>query len=54
MMTEAEAQQWLWERVCYFSAKCSQQGRYQAQWQQLRERALKRLRAQMELLESDS
>jgi hypothetical protein len=45
--------QLLQERVYYFSAKYSQKGRYQILWKQLRERALERLRAQIELYERE-
>lgn len=43
----------LQERVYYFSAKYSQMGRYQTLWKELRERALERLRAQIELYGHD-
>jgi hypothetical protein len=53
MITEKEGLQLLRERVYYFSGKCSQKGRYQEQWKQLRLKALERLRQQIELLEQD-
>jgi hypothetical protein len=53
MMTEEEGLQLLRDRVYYFSGKYSQKGRYQDAWKQLRVRALKRLRQQIEVLEQD-
>jgi len=53
MITEEEGLQLLRDRVYYLSSKCSQKGRYQEAWKQLRLRAFERLRQQIELLEQD-